>query len=180
MASGSAAVVRDEVVAFFDEWWRRYHERLEGLTQAEYEWEPVPGAWSVRATPDGPRAERVEPDPDPPPVTTISWRIWHIAIECLEGYSARVFGRSATDLEDRAFTLDVSEAIDITGRAASNFRAGLVAMGPNWLFDQLGPTYGPYADATFLGLMLHVIDELVHHGAEIALLRDLYRARRLA
>ena len=179
MADVSTAVVQDEVVAFFDEWWRRYSERLEGLTQAEFEWEPAPGAWSVRATPEA-QVERIEPDPDPPPITTIGWRMWHIAIECLDGYAGMVFGSTATDLEDRAFTLDVTEAVDITARAAASFRAGLVAQGPDWLFDKLGPAYGLYADSTFLGLMLHVIDELVHHTAEVALLRDLYRAEALA
>ena len=150
------------------------------MSQVEFDWEPSPGAWSVRATPDGPQVERIEPDPDPPPITTIGWRMWHIAIECLDGYAGMVFGSTATDLEDRAFTLDVTEAVDITARAAASFRAGLVAQGPDWLFDKLGPAYGLYADSTFLGLMLHVIDELVHHAAEVALLRDLYRAEALA
>ena len=176
MGSVATSVAQTELLMFYDEWSRRYQDRLRGLTQAEYDWEPVPGAWSVRTTPDGAQVERVEPDPDPPPVTTIAWRMWHIAIECLEGYAARVFGTTATDLEDRAFTLDVDEAIDITARAAGGFRAALVAQGPDWLFEQLGPTYGPYAEATYLGLTLHVIDELVHHGAEVALLRDLYAA----
>jgi hypothetical protein len=171
-----STVVRDDVVAYFDEWSRRFLERVEGLTQAEYDWEPVPGAWSVRTTPDGPRVERIEPDPEPPPITTIAWRLWHIAVECLEGYASRLFGRTATDLEDRAFTLDVNEAVDTTRRAAASFRAGLIAKSPDWLFEQLGPTYGPYAESTFLGLVLHVIDELVHHGAEVSLLRDLYAA----
>ena len=178
MTTVSTAIVQDEVVAFYDEWWRRFSERLEGLTQTEFDWEPAPGAWSVRATPDGPKVERIEPDPDPPPITTIAWRLWHIAIECLEGYAARVFGRTATDLRDQAFTLDVDEAVDITARSAASFRAGLNAQGPDRLFDKLGPSYGPYAESTFLGLMLHVIDELVHHGAEVALLRDLYRSRQ--
>ena len=177
MADVSTAVVQDEVVAFFDEWWRRCSERLEGLSQVEFDWEP-----STRLA-DGlerPQVERIEPDPDPPPITTIGWRMWHIAIECLDGYAGIVFGSTATDLEDRAFTLDVTEAVDITARAAASFRAGLVAQGPDWLFDKLGPAYGLYADSTFLGLMLHVIDELVHHTAEVALLRDLYRAEALA
>ena len=176
MADVSAAVVQDEVVAFFDEWWRRFSQRLEGLRQAEFDWEPSPGAWSVRVTPDGPQVERIEPDPDPPPITTIGWRMWHIAVECLDGYAGMVFGSTATGLVDRAFTLDVNEAVDLTARAAASFRAGLVAEGPDWLFDKLGPSYGPFAESTFLGLMLHVIDELVHHAAEVALLRDLYRA----
>ena len=176
MAETTAATVQDEVLSYYDEWLRRFSERLAGLSEDEYLWEPVPGSWSVRPTPEGPQVDRLEPEPDPAPVTTIAWRLWHISVECLEDYAARMFGRKATDLTDRHFTLEASEAVDILERAAANFRAGLVDKGPNWLFDQLGPKYGPYAEATFLGLMLHVIDELVHHGAEVALLRDLYRA----
>ncbi len=176
MAETTAGTVQEEVLSYYDEWLRRFRDRLNGLSEEEYLWEPVPGSWSVRPTPEGPQVDRVEPDPDPAPVTTIAWRLWHISVECLEDYAARVFGRKATDLTDRHFTLEASEAVDILERVAANFRAGLVDKGPNWLFDQLGPKYGPYAEATFLGLMLHVIDELVHHGAEVALLRDLYRA----
>ncbi len=177
MGEISAAGVQTEVLAYFDEWHRRISERLGGLSPEEYVWEPVAGCWSVRETPDGPQIDRVEPDPDPAPVTTIAWQLWHISVECLDDYAARVFGRTATDFHDRGWTLDVDEALDALERAAMSFRGGLVAKGPDWLFDLLGPTYGPYADATFLGLMLHVVDELVHHSAEVSLLRDLYRAR---
>jgi hypothetical protein len=31
--------------------WSRIRERLDGLTEEEYLWEPVPGCWSVRAVP---------------------------------------------------------------------------------------------------------------------------------
>ena len=75
MGSVATSVAQTELLMFYDEWSRRYQDRLRGLTQAEYEWEPVPGAWSVRATPDRAQVERVEPDPDPPPVTTIAWRM---------------------------------------------------------------------------------------------------------
>ena len=37
-----------------------------------------------------------------------------------------------------------------------------------------GPALGPYATDTWTALAVHVMDELAHHGAEIALLRDLY------
>ena len=68
----------------FDRVWARLRERLTGLTQAEYLWEPVAGMWSVRENADGVwRVERVvreEPDPVPvpAPVTTVAWRLWHI------------------------------------------------------------------------------------------------------
>jgi len=45
------------------------------------------------------------------------------------------------------------------------------------LFETLGEAWGPYADSTVLALALHAQREVTHHGAEIALLRDLFRAR---
>ena len=40
----------------------------------------------------------------------------------------------------------------------------------------LGPSWGPYADADTLDLALHVLDEVIHHGAEVGVLRDLWKA----
>ncbi len=80
-----------ELVEQLDWHWRvQLRPRLEGLTDAEYLWEPVPGCWSIR-----PRGEAVSamaagagdwvadiefPEPDPAPVTTIAWRLGHISI----------------------------------------------------------------------------------------------------
>ena len=66
-------------------WREQLRPRLDGLTDAEYRWEPVPGAWNVRprgtgtppagAAPAGVGADEFVlefawPQPDPPPVTT--------------------------------------------------------------------------------------------------------------
>ena len=40
-----------------------------------------------------------------------------------------------------------------------------------------GPAEGPYADLPLAALVLHINREAIHHGAEIALLRDLYAHR---
>jgi hypothetical protein len=40
-----------------------------------------------------------------------------------------------------------------------------------------GPTEGPYADHPLGSLILHINREAIHHGAEVCLLRDLYRNR---
>ena len=37
-----------------------------------------------------------------------------------------------------------------------------------------GPAEGPYADYPFIALILHINREMIHHGAEIACIRDLY------
>ena len=44
------------------------------------------------------------------------------------------------------------------------------------LAELVGPVAGPeYADRTRAAYVLHMLDEFIHHGAEIALLRDLWR-----
>jgi ankyrin repeat protein len=44
------------------------------------------------------------------------------------------------------------------------------------LWEKMGPIAGPYAEDTRLAFVLHIIDEYIHHGAEVALMRDLYHA----
>lgn len=44
------------------------------------------------------------------------------------------------------------------------------------LLKEVGVVGGPFGGGSIHGLVLHVADELVHHGAEIGVLRDLYRA----
>jgi hypothetical protein len=39
----------------------------------------------------------------------------------------------------------------------------------------LGLVAGPYAEDDKASLVLHQLDEQIHHGAELAVLRDLYR-----
>ena len=114
-----------------------------GLTRDEYLWEPVSGCWTVREIADGVRADWADPDPDPPPVTTIAWRLWHVAVDCLDSYSARVFDRRGTEFVDQAFTLDVAEALAATDAAGAAFRAGLCERAPETLFDPLGSDMGP-------------------------------------
>lgn len=43
------------------------------------------------------------------------------------------------------------------------------------LSEKVGPVGGGYADRTRAAYVLHMLDEFIHHGAEIALLRDLWR-----
>src|SRR5260221_12786468 len=62
----------NEVVEQLDwHWQNQLRPRLEGLTDQEYFWEPVPGCWSLRkrGTSTAPRAAggRGVPDDDPAP-----------------------------------------------------------------------------------------------------------------
>jgi hypothetical protein len=42
------------------------------------------------------------------------------------------------------------------------------------LWRECGPAEGPFTNYPFIALVLHINREVIHHGAEIALLRDLY------
>ena len=44
----------------------------------------------------------------------------------------------------------------------------------------LGEVAGYFADATGRSFVLHIADELIHHTAEAALLRDLFASRPAA
>jgi hypothetical protein len=44
------------------------------------------------------------------------------------------------------------------------------------LLEPVGQIGGRFGASSIHGLVIHVADELIHHSAEIALLRDLYRA----
>jgi hypothetical protein len=44
------------------------------------------------------------------------------------------------------------------------------------LWRPLGPVAGPYADDPIVAFLLHILDELIHHAAEVGVMRDLYAA----
>jgi hypothetical protein len=165
------------VLTAFDYVWQRVRARLTGLTTAEYLWEPVDGCWSVRDHNGAVAVDSIEPDPEPAPVTTIAWRLWHIASECLAGYTHRGLGPWPLQVRDREWFMDVEPALAAADAACAAFRSGLGALGEAGMNSPLGEQWGPYAEDSWAALALHALDEVAHHGAEIALLRDLYAAR---
>ena len=156
--------------------------RLEGLTDAEYQWQPVPDCMTVRLTEDGVfRADARRPDssvsPDgPEPVTTIAWRMWHIGSLCLRGYVIHFF-EDVPDLGDR---YEWPGTADLGKHALeqdwARFTARIGALGDERLLAPMGQIAEPHgwAEASYLALALHALDEVAHHGGEIGLMRDLY------
>ena len=86
-------------------WRHQLRPRLDGLTDAEYFWEPVPGLLerARRGQLDRRRAGRAGavtidfafPEPDPPPVTTIAWRLAHVIVGVLGDAQRRPLRRPA-------------------------------------------------------------------------------------
>src|SRR4051812_35416020 len=66
--------VKRELVDLSDQVWQRIRTRLEGLSDAEYFWEPAPGCWTIRQRADGTwMADWPLLRPEPEPFTTIAW-----------------------------------------------------------------------------------------------------------
>lgn len=178
-----------EVVDQIDLHWRAaLRPRLDGLTDDEYFWEPVPDTWSVR--PRGTSTAAVQagsgdyaidfafPEPEPAPVTTIAWRLGHIVVGVLGARNASHFGGPATDYVTFAYAGTAAGALEQLDAAYAAWLAGVRGLGQDGLAQPCGPAEGPFAERAMAALVLHVNRELIHHGAEIALLRDLYLRRR--
>jgi hypothetical protein len=164
----------------YDEAWTRLDTRLTGLTQDEYLWEPAQPAWTIRDIDGTPTADWADPDPEPAPVTTIAWRIWHTASGCLAGYLTTASSAGPLTVTGRTWHLDVHTALQDLRTAAEAFRTTMSALGEDGIRTPLGPDWGSFAESSHADLVVHALDELAHHGAEIALLRDLHRAQVLS
>lgn len=155
----------------------RLLRRLRGLGDDEYFWEPVPGCWNVRPDPQSPGRWTVDyppTHPDPPPVTTIAWRLLHIA-DGNTVYWEHAFGPGRRNFWDLAPHGDASGAIAYLEESQHPVTAVLAGMDDVAL-DEMRPTHFG-VDWPAQRVLTVLIDEQVHHGAEVALLRDLYRAR---
>lgn len=155
-------------------WTRQLRPRLEGLTDEEYFWEPVPGMWTLRPAESGFACDFTIPPPEPAPVTTIAWRLGHVVV-LLEAGLQR-FGRPPVDFASFRYAGTAEEALRQLDNAYRAWTEGVGALGVDGLTEPAGPAGTLLADWSTAGIVLHTQRELLHHGAEIALLRDLYRA----
>jgi len=157
------------VLDSMDDMVARLLNRLDGIEQPEYLWEPVPAMWSVAETPDGVRTTHPDGEVSPAPVTTIAWRLWHLASSCFADYTNRFSGAEYQGV-NTAWTMNPAEAVQLFETNWALFRAELVSFD-DW-FSELGDNFGPWHRHCVADFAMHASNELVHHGAEIALLRD--------
>jgi hypothetical protein len=121
-------------------------------------------------------------EPQPAPITTIAWRLCHLAVQNLGARENAFFGadsrlKGATMHDPRhapAVPGSAAAAVDLLRDSHQRWREGLAALDDDAMLKPLGPIGGPFADESMAALALHVSRETMHHGGEIGLLRDLY------
>lgn len=152
--------------------------RLVGLTDEEWRWEPVPGCWSVRQRDDGTwHRDRADTEPEPPPFTTIAWRLSHLT-ESLALRADWTTGSHSLNRDNYPYATSAGEAVGAFAAAGAAWRAVLLA-ADDAVLDTMGYSQLPTAsdpENVFWETVWWENQELLHHGAEIALLRDLWRA----
>ncbi len=168
-------------------WQHLIRPRFDGLTDDEYFWEPVPGCWSIR-----PRAEvdpalamglgdyviqNAWPGPEPAPVTTIAWRLGHVIVGVFAIRNGAHFGAAKTSHETFEYAPTAAAALAQLDEACATWIKGVRGLDAEALARACGPAEGPYAEHPMAEMVLHINREAMHHWAEIALLRDLYRAK---
>ena len=168
-------------------WEHQLRPRLDGLTDEEYFWEPAAGCWSIRRRGESTApmvlgsgdftADFALPPPDPAPVTTIAWRLAHIIMGCFGVRNAAHFGGPPVDYQTFAYAGTAAQALGQLDDAHAAWIKGVRGLGADGLARPSGPAEGPFAEYSMAALVLHIHREVIHHGAEICLLRDLYLRR---
>jgi hypothetical protein len=170
---------KHEAIDQLDWHWRnQVRPRFEGLTDDEYFWEPVDGCWTVRPHGDGFMIDFEVPPPDPAPFTTIGWRMCHIhtlfAVRSANHFGDPLPEEWWTAIE---FPGSAARALELIDAGFERWTDGIKSLDEAGSARAVGPAEGPWHDRSYAALILHINREAIHHGAEVAVLRDLYRAQ---
>jgi hypothetical protein len=172
-------------------WTSFVRPHLEGLSDEEYLWEPVPGCWSIRRRGDASGPVRPgagatvldgeDPEPTPAPFTTIAWRLAHISIGVFGERAVHHFGadgRTTLHAEEVDWPITAAAGLTMLDHWYDAWIGGVRGLGEEGLERPCGPAEGPYAADPLALLVLHISREAIHHGAEVLALRDLWTHAR--
>jgi len=152
----------------------RLRARMAGLTDAEYLWLPAGDGWTIHPDPTRPGRWTYDYDfapPAPAPVTSIAWRLVHIIADN-EIYWEYAFGPGRRTFPDLIVPKNVAEALVAWQDSRTPITAWLADATED---DLTEPRPSHLGDPKTAGEVVRILlDEQTHHGAEIALLRDLY------
>jgi len=145
---------QQDVIELFEYASQRLTNRMAGLSDEEWAWQPIPGNAEV----------------------TIRWRLDHIIETLTDNRNCDWLGVQPSGQPVPGPAVSAAEAVAALAHAANEFARVTRELG-DAAAEEIGEAAGPYGDSTRRSFVLHITDELIHHAAETALLRDLYAAR---
>jgi hypothetical protein len=163
-------------------WENQLRPRLDGLTDDEYLWEPVPGSWNLHPRGQGYtesqggsgtfRVDFAYPEPQPAPVTTIAWQFAHLLVGVLGERNARHFGAPPVDYNSYDYPGAAAAAVADLDQKYATWITGVAGLSADDLDKPCGEP--GWESDPMVGLVLHIHREVIHHGAAISQLRDLW------
>jgi hypothetical protein len=149
-------------------------QHVAGLSDHEFFWEPVPDCWTVRRRDDGRWAVDYPepPHPDPAPLTTIGWRLVHVA-ECKVMYHEYAFGDAKLTFPEIDSAHTAATAIAQLEEGHAMLARDLGSLDEADLEREVLTNWGERWPAR--QIFWTMISHDLHHGGEIGALRDLYR-----
>jgi hypothetical protein len=154
----------------------RFRARIEGLTDDEYLWEPVAGCLTVRPGEVGPFSTGGPQHLGP--VTTIAWRMCHIGDFLRAERNARWLGREPVQLDaDIRHPTIAAGGVEYVDASWGSWQRLVSSLTPDEMWEPIGPIGGLYGSSERIAFVIHIMDELIHHAAEVGVMRDLYSAR---
>jgi hypothetical protein len=98
----------------------------------------------------------------------------HVIVGVLAMRNHSHFGGPHADYQSWHYATDAATALAQLDDAYAGWIRGVRGLDAAGLARPVGPAEGPYAEHPMSVLVLHINREVIHHGAEIACLRDLY------
>ena len=155
-----------------DQAYTRLRERLDGLTDNEFFWQPVPGCWTIYQTESGAWTYHYAiPEPVPAPVTTIGWQLVHVAL-CKLMYHEWAFGPARLTWPELHVPHTSAETMWLVEQGQASLRADLVGLDEAQLEEPRKTNWGELWPAW--RVFWTMIDHDSLHGGAIGHLRDLY------
>jgi len=156
----------DSILADLDHAGRRVSTAIAGLTDAEYRWHPVPGAFTLK---------EVWPQPTSGS-STIEWKLAHLAAWKMR-YANFLFGDGSHTFDEILACNTMEKVLAYLERARETMRAGIDALTDEAL-PQERPTgwSRPRDRGPIFPTVNWMIQHDVYHAGQIATMRGLYRA----
>ena len=156
-----------------NEAWDNLHRVLEGLSDREFFWEPVPNCWRIYQAENSSWTYDYQiPAPEPSPVTTIGWRLVHLA-SCKEMYYEYAFGAAKRTFPELTIPHTAADAIAWLEQGHALLASALAQATDTTLHQPALTNWGEWFPTWRIFWIL--ISHDIQHGAEIGCLRDLYR-----
>ena len=150
----------------------RLRARIEGLTDDEFFWQPMPRSWTIYEDRPGHWTYHYAiPEPDPAPLTTIGWQLVHLGTTKLM-YHEWAYGDARLTFPQIEIPSSTSGALLLLEKGQGMLADDLRGMPEANLDDPRKTNWGDLWPAW--RIFTTMADHDAFHGGVIGYLRDLY------